>query len=196
MRFVEIDGRLVELHIRRSARVRGHRAVVHRGRPPELVVRPHATEADIEAAIEHHRPWFERELARLPEPQLGLDRLTLTEAQGRCEAHARISLLAQSEAMALGVRYTRIALRDQRSRWGSCSTRGTLSFNWRLVLAPHDVLDYVVVHEVCHLVEHNHGPRFWKVVHSRRPNYTESKAWLDEHGWEILAYDPPRTIAA
>src|SRR5438477_160269 len=82
-----------------------------RGRPPELVVRPQATEADILAAIEHHRPWFERELARLPEPQLGLDRLTLTEAQGRCEAHARISLLAQSEAMALGVRYTHIALR-------------------------------------------------------------------------------------
>ena len=56
-------------------------------------------------------------------------------------------------AAALGVTYTRITLRDQRSRWGSCSSRGTLSFNWRLVLAPHDVLDYVVVHEVCHLVE-------------------------------------------
>jgi predicted metal-dependent hydrolase len=105
-------------------------------------------------------------------------------------------LIAQSEAAALGVEYRRITLRDQRSRWGSCSSKGSLSFNWRLVLAPHDVLDYVVVHEVCHLVEHNHGPRFWELVERRRPNYREPKGWLDDHGWEILAYRPPRTIAA
>jgi predicted metal-dependent hydrolase len=197
MRVLEIDGRRVELHIRRSTRVRGHRVVVTPGRPPELVVRPRATDADIDAAIEYHRPWLARQLARLPQPRLGLDRLTLTEEQGRREAHARISLLAQSEAAALGVGYTRIALRDQRSRWGSCSTTGTLSFNWRLVLAPHDVLDYVVVHEVCHLIEHNHGPRFWELVARRRPDYRGPKEWLDGHGWEILAYQPPpRTIAA
>ena len=74
--------------------------------------------------------------------------------------------------------------------------KGGLSFNWRLVLAPHDVLDYVVVHEVCHLAEHHHGPEFWKLVESRRPNYRETKAWLDDHGWEILAYKPPLEIAA
>ena len=94
------------------------------------------------------------------------------------------------------MRYSRIALRDQRSRWGSCSTRGTLSFNWRLVLAPHDVLDYVVVHEVCHLLEHNHGPAFWQLVGSRRPAWREAKAWLDAHGWELLAYRPPQAGAA
>jgi predicted metal-dependent hydrolase len=105
-------------------------------------------------------------------------------------------LLAQSEALALGVRYARIALRDQRSRWGSCSSRGTLSFNWRLVLAPHDVLDYVVVHEVCHLAELHHGPAFWALVAKRRPGYVESKRWLDAHGWEILAYRPPEQVAA
>jgi predicted metal-dependent hydrolase len=66
-----------------------------------------------------------------------------------------------------------------------------LSFNWRLVLAPHDVLDYVVVHEVCHLVELHHGPAFWRLVEKRRPAYAESKRWLDDHGWEILAYQPP-----
>jgi predicted metal-dependent hydrolase len=114
----------------------------------------------------------------------------------RREARARISLIAQSEAAALGVSYARISLRDQRSRWGSCSTTGTLSFNWRLVLAPHDVLDYVVVHEICHLVEMNHGPGFWALVAKRRPGYAEAKSWLDEHGWEILAYRPPEQIAA
>ena len=194
MRLVEVGGRLIELHIRRS--VRWHRISFRAGEPPELAVRPRASEAEILAAIEYHAPWLERQLKNAPEPQLGLDRLTLTEAQGRREAVARISLLAQSEALALGVRYTRLALRDQRSRWGSCSSKGTLSFNWRLVLAPHDVLDYVVVHEVCHLAELHHGPAFWELVAKRRPRYQDSKSWLDRHGWEILAYRPPEQVAA
>ncbi|HZT91932.1 MAG TPA: M48 family metallopeptidase [Gaiellaceae bacterium] len=196
MRLVHVNGREVELHIRRSSRVRGHRLNVRFGLPPELVVRPRATEAEIAAALDFHRSWLEKQLAKAAEPKLGLDRLTLTEAQGRREAHPRITLIAQSEARALGVEYARITLRDQRSRWGSCSSRGTLSFNWRLVLAPHDVLDYVVVHEVCHLVEHNHGARFWRLVEQRRPAYRESKRWLDDHGWEILAYRPPLTAVA
>jgi predicted metal-dependent hydrolase len=196
MRLVEVGDRLVELHIRRSARVSGHRIVVRFGFSPELVVRPRATEAEIDAAIAANLGWLERQLAKAAAPTLGLDRLSLTAEQGRREARARISLIAQSEAAALGVSYARISLRDQRSRWGSCSTTGTLSFNWRLVLAPHDVLDYVVVHEICHLVEMNHGPGFWALVGKRRPAYAEAKAWLDEHGWEILAYRPPEQIAA
>jgi predicted metal-dependent hydrolase len=196
MRLVDIGGRLVELHIRRSTRVRGHRVVVRYGLPPELVVRPRATNAQIDEAIDFHRAWLERQLAKAVQPRLGLERLSLTEEQGRREARARISLIAQSEAVALGVEYTRLTLRDQRSRWGSCSSKGTLSFNWRLVLAPHDVLDYVVVHEICHLVELNHSARFWRLVEQRRPAYRDSKHWLDEHGWEILAYRPPAAAAA
>ncbi|HEY0416235.1 MAG TPA: M48 family metallopeptidase [Gaiellaceae bacterium] len=193
---LDIGGSPVEVHIRRSNRVRGHRVVVRFGLPPELVVRPRASETDIAEAIDFHRAWLERQLAKATPPQLGLDRLRLTEDQGRREARARITLIAQSEAAALGVTYSRITLRDQRSRWGSCSSKGALSFNWRLVLAPHDVLDYVVVHELCHLVELNHGPRFWRLVEKRRPGYRESKRWLDDHGWEILAYTPPVEIAA
>ena len=193
---MDIDGRIIELQVRRSKRVRGHRMVVRYGLPPELVVRPRATAAQIDEAIDFHRSWLERQLAKAIEPRLGLDRLRLTEEQGRKEARARISLLAQSEAVALGVTYSRITMRNQRSRWGSCSSSGALSFNWRLVLAPHDVLDYVVVHEVCHLVELNHGPAFWRLVEKRRPGYVESKQWLDDHGWEILAYQPPVVLAA
>jgi predicted metal-dependent hydrolase len=196
MRLVEVGGRLVELQVRRSTRVRGHRIVVRHGLPPELVVRPLASDAEVDAALAYHLPWLERQLARLPEASLGLERLRLTEEQGRREARARVTLIAQSEAAALAVRYSRIALRDQRSRWGSCSSRGTLSFNWRLVLAPHDVLDYVVVHEVCHLVEHHHGPAFWRLLGRRRPGYREQKEWLDAHGWELLAYRPPFADAA
>jgi len=196
MRLVEVGGRLVELHIRRSSRVRRHCIHFRHGSPPELVVRPRASEAEIAAAIEYHAPWLERQLAKAPKASLALDRLSLTEDQGRREAFARVSLIAQSEAAALGVGYTRITLRDQRSRWGSCSNKGALSFNWRLVLAPHDVLDYVVVHEVCHLAELHHGPAFWALVAKRRPGYAESKRWLDDHGWEILAYRPPEQVAA
>ena len=191
MRLVEIGGRLVEVHIRRSRRVGNHRMVFRYGLSPEIVVRPRATEAQIDAAIAYHRPWLERQLAKAVEPRLGLERLRLTEEQGRREALARISLIAQSEAVALGVSYSRLSLRDQRSRWGSCSSKGALSFNWRLVLAPHDVLDYVVVHEVCHLVEHHHGPAFWRLLARRRPGYHEPKEWLDANGWELLAYRPP-----
>jgi predicted metal-dependent hydrolase len=196
MRLLDVGGRPVELHIRRSKRVHGHRIVVRYGFPPELVVRPRATEAEIDAAIALNLEWLEKQLAKAAEPSLGLEHLRLTEEQGRREAHARISLIVQSEAAALGVKVERITMRNQRSRWGSCSSKGWLSFNWRLVLAPHDVLDYVVVHEVCHLVEHHHGPEFWALVEKRRPDYRESKAWLDDHGWEILAYQPPLEVAA
>ena len=193
---LDIAGKPVELQIRRSNRVRGHRIVVRYGLPPELVVRPRATDAQISEAIDFHRAWLERQLAKAIEPRLGLEKLRLTEEQGRREACERISLIAQSEARALGVEYSRITLRDQVSRWGSCSSRGALSFNWRLVLAPHDVLDYVVVHEICHLRELHHGPSFWKLVERRRPGYRDSKQWLDDHGWEILAYQPPVEVAA
>jgi predicted metal-dependent hydrolase len=196
MRVVEVGGRPIELHIRRSKRVHRHRIVVRYGFPPELVVRPRASDAEIDAAIAAHRDWLEKQLEKAVQPRLGLERLRLTAQQGRREARARISLIAQSEAAALGVEYERITLRDQRSRWGSCSSKGALSFNWRLVLAPHDVLDYVVVHEVCHLVEHHHGPEFWKLVERRRPQYRDSKRWLDDYGWEILAYQPPVEVAA
>ena len=190
MRLVEVGGRSVELHIRRSKRVHGHRIVVRYGFPPELVVRPRATEAEIDDAIATHLEWLERQLAKAAQPSLGLERLRLTEEQGRREAHARISLIVQSEAAALGVKVERLTMRNQRSRWGSCSSKGWLSFNWRLVLAPHDVLDYVVVHELCHLREPNHSRRFWKLVEQHRPDWRMHRDWLHEHGPELLAFRP------
>jgi predicted metal-dependent hydrolase len=190
-RVVDVGGRTVEVLIRRSKQVRGHRITFRAGLPALLVVRPRATQRDIDEALRFHKTWLAEQLAQAGEPCLGLDQLRLTEEQGRREAHARIVLIAQSEAVALGVSFGRLTVRNQVSRWGSCSMRGWLSFNWRLVLAPHDVLDYVVVHEVCHLREHHHREAFWELVEQRRPQYRDAKAWLDVNGWELLAYRPP-----
>lgn len=85
-----------------------------------------------------------------------------------------------------GGTYNRITIRDQKTRWGSCSARGTLSFNWRLMLAPPAILDYVVVHELCHLTHMNHSPAFWQAVEAVCPDYRDSRRWLKEHGQELV----------
>lgn len=80
--------------------------------------------------------------------------------------------------------YHTVAIRDQKTRWGSCSTRKTLSFNWRLIMMPPEVLDYVIVHELCHLQEMSHSPRFWSLVESAMPGFREPRGWLRRHGKE------------
>ena len=85
----------------------------------------------------------------------------------------------------------RISVRDQSSRWGSCSTTGVLSYSWRLILAPPFVLDYLAVHEVAHLVEMNHSPRFWRLVNRLCPDAERAKVWLDVHGADLHRYGLP-----
>lgn len=84
-----------------------------------------------------------------------------------------------------GGSYSSITVRDQKTRWGSCSSRGTLSFNYRLIFAPPAVLDYVVVHELCHLTHMNHSKEFWNLVGSVMPDYKKHRKWLKEHGREL-----------
>lgn len=85
-----------------------------------------------------------------------------------------------------GGTFTRITIRDQKTRWGSCSAKGTLSFNWRLMLAPPAVLDYVVIHELCHLTHMNHSKAFWALVESACPDYRTHRKWLKDHGQELI----------
>lgn len=84
--------------------------------------------------------------------------------------------------------YKKIAIRDQKTRWGSCSESGTLSFSWRLMLAPPAVLDYVVVHELCHFENMNHSKDFWQAVENILPDYKERRRWLKEHGAELMLF--------
>jgi predicted metal-dependent hydrolase len=91
-------------------------------------------------------------------------------------------------AARLRLKPKRIAVRDQASRWGSCSTTGVLSFSWRLILAPSQILDYVAAHEVAHLKEMNHGPRFWVLVRQTMPAMDEAKRWLQIYGMDLHRY--------
>jgi predicted metal-dependent hydrolase len=75
-----------------------------------------------------------------------------------------------------------VTIKEQKSRWGSCSRAGNLNFNWRLLLAPLPVLDYVLIHELAHLKELNHAPKFWRLVAAACPNYEAHRRWLREHG--------------
>jgi predicted metal-dependent hydrolase len=104
------------------------------------------------------------------------------------EARGDLDAASRRAADKLGVRIQRVSVRDQSSRWGSCSTTGVLSYSWRLILAPPFVLDYLAAHEVAHLVEMNHSPRFWKLVDRLCPNVARAKNWLDMHGTDLHRY--------
>ncbi|WP_072370728.1 SprT family zinc-dependent metalloprotease [Hyphomicrobium sp. NDB2Meth4] len=106
------------------------------------------------------------------------------------EARRDLDERVQVHTRALGVKAKRIAIRDQATRWGSCSTTGVLSFSWRLILAPPRILDYVAAHEVAHLAEMNHGPRFWAHVERLVPSMKEDKLWLQHYGLELHRYGP------
>ncbi len=103
---------------------------------------------------------------------------------------ARIQLQERSEFHAhnLGVSFKRLAVRDQTSRWGSCSTTGTLSFSWRLILAPDCVLDYVAAHEVSHIREMNHSANFWALVLETMPDMEKGRSWLSNKGTILHSY--------
>ena len=109
----------------------------------------------------------------------------------RREAQRDLEAASRRAAETLGVSIKRISVRDQSSRWGSCSTTGVLSYSWRLILAPPFVLDYLAVHEVAHLIEMNHSLRFWRLVNRACPDAGCAKVWLDVHGGDLHRYGLP-----
>ena len=104
------------------------------------------------------------------------------------EARGDLQKASQHYALELGVKVKRLSIRDQSSRWGSCTSAGSLSFSWRLILAPPHVLDYLAAHEVAHLVEMNHSAKFWKVVAKVCPATERAKTWLDTPGNDLHRY--------
>lgn len=102
-------------------------------------------------------------------------------------ARLRLQQATERYAAALGRPFRKITLRDTRSRWGSCAADGSLSYSWRLAMAPPSVLDYVAAHEVAHLAQMNHSPAFWAVVARLRPDYATHRAWLKREGAALQA---------
>ncbi|HEY0303074.1 MAG TPA: SprT family zinc-dependent metalloprotease [Rhizomicrobium sp.] len=104
------------------------------------------------------------------------------------EAKRDLETASRRAALALGATLKRVSIRDQSSRWGSCSTTGVLSYSWRLILTPGFVLDYLAAHEAAHLVEMNHSRAFWRQVERICPEFKKAKAWLDAHGADLHRY--------
>jgi predicted metal-dependent hydrolase len=179
--------RVDEVEVRRSKRARRWRLEVPWGEPARLTAPRSMSLVDVERVLRDKRAWIE-EQRRRQVPRLGLEGLAVSESAARVGARELVSTLAEEEAEQLGVAYRRIRIGGQRTLWGSCSARATLSFNWRLVLAPVEVLDYVVVHELCHLRYLDHSRLFWGLVEGRRPHWREHRDWLREHGPELLAF--------
>jgi len=137
--------------------------------------------ADIQKFVQSKSAWIVKHLSKLPpdrEPPLTAGEVETLREKTRGLVTERSAYFAPI----VGVTYERISIRTQRTRWGSCSSKGNLNFNCLLGLAPVEVLDYVVVHELCHRKEMNHSPRFWAEVEAVLPDYRESKKWLKENG--------------
>ena len=155
-----------------------------------LVVRAplRMSEREIREAVERHSDWIakhrQKAVAAAPEP---VDLLSPEALRALADQALQvIPPIAARYADRIGVSYGRITIRNQRSKWGSCSGQGNLNFNCLLMLCPRDVVEYVVVHELCHRKQMNHSPAFWNEVARVIPDYRQKEAWLKQHGAAIL----------
>lgn len=157
-----------------------------------LVRAPYQTkESEIENFVQEKSDWIAEHLEKVQDKlaeRAAVPRMSMEEIQMLADKAVRILPgKAAHYASIAGVTYGRIAIRNQRTRWGSCSGKGNLNFNCLLMLAPEEVQDYVVVHELCHRLEMNHSPKFWKEVERVLPDYRTAKQWLKEHGDELMS---------
>ena len=157
----------------------------------ELRVPLRATQAQIDAFIQQHQGWLDKHIQLVSQREretAALPPLTAQEIRALAEKAVqyipqRVSFFARQ----VGVSYGRITIRNQKSKWGSCSSQGNLNFNCLLMLCPPEVIDYVVVHELCHRREMNHSPRFWALVEAVIPNYAALRQWLKTEGQKLIA---------
>ena len=149
-----------------------------------------ATDAEIDRFVRQHKGWIEKKLNKVEEEKKaaeGLKHLSMDDLRALGEqAQKVIPERVKFYATKMGVKYGRITIRNQRTRWGSCSAKGNLNFNCLLMLAPPEVLDSVVVHELCHLKEMNHSDRFYAEVLRVYPDYWKWHGWLKENGSVLM----------
>jgi hypothetical protein len=150
--------------------------------------------AVIDAFVKEKAAWIAESLRKMEarsRERSAVERLTEQELRALAgQAAAEFAKKTEWYAAQIGVTYGRITIRSQKTRWGSCSAKGNLNFNCLLMLAPEEVRDYVVVHELCHRRQMNHSPRFWNEVASILPHYREQRAWLKANGPNLIARLP------
>ncbi len=161
--------------------------------PGKVILRAPLTmpREEILRAVDRQQAWIESHLEKVRQREaekqqagrLGPEELEVLAEQAVKELPPRLRELAKQ----VGVTYGRVTIRNQKTRWGSCSTKGNLNFNCLLMLCPERVVNYVMVHELCHRKEMNHSPRFWAEVERVIPDYREARAWLREHGPALIA---------
>lgn len=150
-----------------------------------------AKDAQIQRFVKEKEHWILTHLGKMEERQRAsenIEKLSMEEIQKLADiALEVIPVKVKHYASLMKVQYGRITIRNQKTRWGSCSSKRNLNFNCLLMLAPDDVVDYVVVHELCHLIEMNHSKAFWSQVEQVMPDYKKHKQWLKDHGNEIMS---------
>ena len=151
---------------------------------------------DINAFLNEKRPWIEKHLVKMQEREAVLDELPLFTIDEMNELVEKAKVVIPDKvrkyAPVVGVTYGRITIRNQRSRWGSCSEKGNLNFNCLLMLFPDEVIDYVVVHELCHRKHMNHSAQFYAEVERVFPEYRRCQKWLKEKGGGYIRRIPRR----
>jgi len=160
----------------------------------EVIVRApyYASVSEINKLIGEKSDWIHKHLQKMsdrqkkkaeaPSQELTAQDIKLLTTRAKRIIPQRVRYYADI----MGVTYGRITIRMQKSRWGSCSSKGNLNFNCLLMRTPDEIIDYVVVHELCHLKEMNHSPRFWAEVEKIFPDYKERRKWLKDHGNDIM----------
>lgn len=158
----------------------------------QIVVRApyRISQTRIRQFVEEKSDWIQKNLEKMQGKQQEKTQLPKLspEERERLQKAAGEVFLQRSRYFAelLNVHFNRITIREQKTRWGSCSSKQNLNFNWKLILAPPEILDYVVVHELCHLKEMNHSPAFWHEVEQILPDYPQRKKWLKDNGWKLM----------
>ena len=147
-------------------------------------------EAEIRRFVAERQPWIQKHLARAAQREAqrqAASALTMEEINRLAdEALQWFPPRVRQRAEHMGVRVRRITIRNQRTRWGSCTSEGNLNFNCLLMLCPESVREYVIVHELCHRLEMNHSPRFWAEVEKQLPDYRQQRKWLKDNGAALL----------